>query len=146
MSFNPHCLINIFLAALAMSLYIVGSYRFYKGKDKFILFLVTALFIDVVTAILASFKITPTVQLPEVAAVPWYSLLFKVHVILSMIGILGFILLIIYLIIKDPQRYSEKIKVWQFKLLLPVWVVGETIALSNALSKVIFRVRLFEFL
>lgn len=146
MSFNPYCLINIFLAALAMALYIVGSYRFYKDKDKFILFLVIALIIDVATAILASLKITPTVQLPGVSTVPWYSLLFKVHVLLSMIGILGFIFLIIYLIIKNPQKYSEKIKVWQFKWLLPIWVVGETIALSNAISKVIFRVRLFELL
>ena len=83
--------------------------------------------------------------MPEVAAVPWYSLLFKIHVILSMIGILGFIFLIIYLI-KNRQEYSDNIKVWQFKFLLPIWVVGETIALSNALSKVFFKIRLFELL
>lgn len=146
MDFNPLCLINIFLAFFALSLYIFGSYRFYKGKSHFLLFLVIALTIDIATAVLASFKITPTVQIPNVAPVPWYSLLFKVHVLLSMIGIIGFIVLIIYLMVKKSENYSDWIRTWQFKYLLPIWVIGEVIALSNALSKVFFRIRLFEFL
>ena len=144
MSFNPACLINIFLAFLALFLYILGSYRFYKGKPGFLLLLGLAIGIDIVTALLASLKITPTTQIAGVAVVPWYSLLFTVHVVLSMIGFTGFIIVFLYLLIRKKRQYSEKIRKWQFKLLLPIWVTGESIALLNALSKVFFNFILFE--
>ena len=79
MDFNPACLINVLLALLALYLYYLGSYRFFKNRQGFIFFLGLAIAIDILTALLASLKITPTVQLPGVLAVPWYSLLFKVH-------------------------------------------------------------------
>ena len=146
MQFNPACLINVLLAFLALFFYIIGSQRFYKNKSAYILFLGWAIGIDILTAILASLKITPTTQFVESASVPWYSLLFKVHVILSMIGFLGFIILFIYLLIRKKKQYSENIRKWQFKFLLPVWVIGESIALTNAIAKICFQVRIFDML
>ena len=142
----PACLINVGLAVLALILYVLGSYRLYRGKPGFIIILGSAIVIDIATAILASFKITPTMSLPGVATIPWYSWLFRTHVMLSTIGFAGFIALFIYLLVRAPQNYSPWIRRWQFQLLLPVWVIGEGIALSNALTKILFRLRLFELL
>lgn len=144
MQFNPACLINIFLAFFALFLYIIGSYRFYKNKSAYVLFLGLAIAIDILTAILASLKITPTSQYFESAAVPWYSLLFKVHVTLSMIGFVGFIALFIYLILSKKKSYREGVRIWQFRFLLPIWIIGESIALINAISKMFFQVRIFD--
>ena len=144
MQFNAACLINIFLAFLALYFYIIGSHRFYKNKSSFIFLFGLAIGIDILTAVLASFKITPTTQVFESAPVPWYSLLFKIHVIFSMIGFLGFIILFIYLLLKQRKAYSEKIRKWQFTFLLPVWIIGESIALTNAISKLFFQVRIFD--
>lgn len=146
MEFNPACLINIFLAFLALALYIIGSYRFYKNQKAYLLYLGLAILIDVVTAVLASLRITPTSTYFQTAAVPWYSLLFKVHVTLSMIGFLGFVILFIYLLAIKNRVYSDFIRKWQFRILLPLWVVGECIALTNAISKIIFQIRIFDLL
>lgn len=138
------CFINIGLAFLALVLYIAGSYSLYKDKKGYILLLGLAIGIDIATAILASFKITPTTTIPGVDAIPWYSWLFRLHVTFSTIGFAGFIILFLYLVIRDSRKYSKWILQWQFKLLLPIWLIGEGIALSNALTKICFRLRLFE--
>jgi hypothetical protein len=146
MDFNPACLINIFLAFFALALYIHGSYRFYKNKKGYLLILGLAIVIDAVTAILASLRITPTSHYFESASVPWYSLLFNVHVTLSMIGFTCFILLFLYLVFSKRKSYTDRIRKWQFHLVLPIWVIGESIALSNAIAKLFFRVRIFDLL
>ena len=140
----PACMINIALAIIALILYIIGSYRFYKDKPKFIAILGLAIAIDIATAILASFKITPTMALPGVTSIPWHSWLFRTHVILSTIGFLGFIILFIYLLIRKRKEYSPWVCRWQFLVLLPIWIIGESIALTNALTKICLRLRLFE--
>jgi hypothetical protein len=144
MNFQPACLINLFLAFFALFLYILGSYKFYKGQPKYLLYFGLAISIDVATAVLASFKITPTYQLAGDLAVPWYSVLFHVHIVLSTIGILGFMLLFIYLLIRQSKPIAKRLRIGQFKVLLPIWVIGEGIALSNSLSKLIFQTRLFD--
>lgn len=144
MSFNPTCLINVLLAFVAIVLYFVGSYRFYNNSRGFKIIIGTALLIDIMTATLASLKITPTTQIPGTEAIPWDSILFKAHVILSMIGIVGFLVLFLYLLICKPSAYKAWIRKGQFMVLLPVWVVGEFIALSNAICKICLRVRLFD--
>lgn len=144
MHFNPLCLINIFLAAAALLLYAIGSYKFFRDQKNYLFYLGSALAIDILTATLASLRITPTTNLPVAAAVPWYSLLFKVHVILSMIGFVGFIALFLYLLISKPDKYKHWIRKWQFRILLPVWIIGEGIAICNSLAKMIWGTRLFE--
>lgn len=146
MDFNPACLINIFLAFLALALYLHGSYRFYKDKKGYLLLLGLAIIIDAVTATLASLRITPTSHYFESAAVPWYSMLFNIHVTLSMFGFTGFIILFLYLLFTRRNKYSYWIRKWQFHLLLPIWVIGEVIALSNAIAKLFFKVRIFDLL
>jgi hypothetical protein len=142
----PACLINVALAILALILYVIGSYRFYRAKPGFTIILGSAIVIDIATAILASFKITPTMALPGVATIPWYSWLFRIHVVLSTIGFVGFIALFIYLLVRNKQKYSPWIRRWQFQLLLPIWVIGEGIALTNAITKIFLHLRLFELL
>jgi hypothetical protein len=142
----PECLINVALAILALILYVIGSYRLYRDKTGFTVILGAAIVIDIATAILASFKITPTMALPGVATIPWYSWLFRIHVVLSTIGFVGFIAVFLYLLIRNQEKYSPWIRRWQFQLLLPIWVIGEGIALTNALTKIFLRLRLFELL
>jgi len=144
MDVNPLCLINVFLAILALGLYIVGSYKLYRYRNKYLLYLGLAIGIDILTATLASLRITPTVQLESMVTVPWHSILFKVHVIFSMIGFCGFILLFLYLLFQKSTRYSVQIRKWQFLGLLPVWIIGEGIALTNSLMKILTGTRLFD--
>lgn len=146
MGFNPACLINVFLAFLALYFYIIGSYRFFKMKQGFLFFLGLAITIDLLTALFASLKITPTTQIPGVESIPWYSLLFNIHVILSMIGFTGFILIFVYALFRNRKLISERLRKWQFQFLLPIWIIGESIALINALSKILLKVRIFELL
>jgi hypothetical protein len=144
MHFNPLCLINIFLASGALLLYAIASYKFFRNQKYFLYYLGSAIAIDIITATLASLRITPTTNLPAAAAVPWYSLLFKVHVILSMIGFVGFIVLFLYLLFSKPDKYKQWIRKWQFRMLLPVWIIGEGIALCNSIAKMIWGTRLFD--
>ncbi|MEE4256419.1 MAG: hypothetical protein V2I47_05235 [Bacteroidales bacterium] len=144
MDVSPLCLINVFLAILALGLYIVGSHKLYRYRSKYLLYLGLAIGIDILTASLASLRITPTVQLESMVTVPWHSILFKVHVIFSMIGFCGFILLFLYLLFQKSTKYSVQIRKWQFLGLLPVWIIGESIALTNSLMKIFFGMRLFD--
>ncbi len=146
MEFDPYCLINICLAIIALAFYITGSYRLYRLRSKFLLYLGIALAIDILTATLASLEITPTAQIEGSQEVPWDSVLFMVHVILSMIGITGFVFLFAYLAIVKSSRYSSFIIKWQFLALLPIWITGETIALINAIGKVCCGIRIFDML
>lgn len=141
---SPLCLINVFLAILALGFYIIGSKRLYSYRNGYLLFLGLAIGIDMLTATLASLRITPTVQLDRMVTVPWDSILFKVHVIFSMVGFGGFILLFLYLIFRKPSKYSALIRKWQFLGLLPVWIIGEGIALTNSLMKILSGTRLFD--
>lgn len=143
MEFNPKCLINIILAFLALILYIIASYRFYTNNNAYKTLLGLAILVDVFTATLASLKITPTTQIPDMVAVPWDSFLFQLHVVFSMLGFTGFIALFIYLLVCKSYNYKKWIRKWQFLILLPIWTIGETIALSNALSKICSGIRLF---
>lgn len=141
---TPLCLINVFLAILALGFYIGGSYKFYYYKDGFLLLFGIAIAIDILTATLASLGITPTTQLESMVVVPWHSILFKVHVIFSMIGFCGFILLFLYLLFRKPSKYAVQVRKWQFIALLPIWIIGESIALTNSLMKIFFETRLFD--
>ncbi len=143
MDFNPACLSNIFLALLALVLYAIGSYRFYRNRRGFTLILGLAIGIDILTAVLASLRVTPTAQLEGMERIPWGSPLFMVHIVLATAGFVGFILLFLYLLFRNRNKYSSWIRVMQFKVLLPVWLIGEGLALANAAMKLFFGLRLF---
>jgi len=143
---SPLCLINVLLAILALGFYIIGSKRLYQYRKGYLLFLGLAIGIDIFTAIVASLGITPTASLENMVRIPWHSLLFKVHVIFSMVGFCGFILLFLYLLFRKSSNYSFHIRKWQYLGLLPIWVIGESIALTNSLMKIFFGMRLFDML
>ena len=82
-------LINIILAIATFYFYIVASGRFYRRQEPFFGYLGAAVILDIVTAFLASLKITPTTVVgPHV--VPWRSFLFLFHISTSTLGMFGF--------------------------------------------------------
>ena len=142
---DPPVLINIGLAIFALGLYAVGSYRFYKGRSPFLSFLVAAVLVDGMTALLASFGITPTTKLPYSDFVPWRSDLFLTHIFLASIGFFGFIAVVVILFARGTERPYPRLRVFQYWVLLPIWLVGEGIALANALIKALYRTRLYDY-
>jgi len=146
MPLNLACLINIFLAVTALTLYYIGSRRFYLDCHPFLRILWLAILIDGLTAVLASFGVTPTTQLPYSDFVPWRSKLFVTHVILATIGFFGFITVVIILMTKGTHRPYPRLRRFQYRILLPIWLVGEGIALMNSLFKVLFRLRIYDYL
>ena len=146
MSIHPPVFINIALAFVALGLYAVGSHRFYHARQPFLVFLVSAVLIDALTAVLASFGITPTTQLPYSDFVPWRSKLFLTHIFLASIGFFGFIAVTATLIIRGTHHAYPRLRVFQYRILLPVWFLGEGIALTNSLFKVLFGFRLYDHL
>jgi hypothetical protein len=131
---------------LALSLYAVGSRRFYLNRHPFLIFLILAILIDGLTAVLASFGVTPTTQLPYSDFVPWKSKLFLTHIILASIGFFGFILVVVILLKRGTRCPFLRMRNLQYKLLLPIWLVGEGIALANSLVKVLFQIRIYDYI
>ena len=146
MSIHPHVLINLVLAVLTLVLYVVGSRRFRLDRQPFLIFLVAAVLLDIATAILASFGITPTTQLPFSDPVPWKSKLFLTHIILSNIGFFGFIAVTVTLLVRGTRRQYTRLRLFQYRLLLPVWLAGQGIALANTFAKALFQYRLYDHL
>ena len=145
MTIDPANFINILLAFAALSLYAVGSRRFYLNRKPFLIFLVLAILIDAATALLASFGITPTTKLPYSDFVPWRSDLFLTHIFLASIGFFGFIAVVVILFARGTERPYPRLRVFQYWVLLPIWLVGEGIALANALIKALYRTRLYDY-
>ena len=114
MAIHPPVLINIALAFGALGLYIVGSRRFYQGRHPFLVFLLTAVLVDAVTAILASFGITPTTEIPGSDFVPWGSMLFLTHMVLASIGFFGFIAVMVTLIFKGQSTATLQVNLTLF--------------------------------
>ncbi len=146
MSLDPANLINIALAFAALSFYAIGSVRFHRDRQPFLRFLGLAILIDAVTAVLASFGITPTTRLPYSDFIPWSSKLFLTHIVLASVGFFGFIFVTLTLLFKGTHRPYPRLRPFQFRVLLPIWLVGEGIALANSLIKVTFRIRVYDYL
>jgi len=138
-------LINIILALATFGLYVLGSGRFYRRREPFLGYLGAAVIFDVATAFLASFKITPTTTLAGAHAVPWRSALFLLHISTATLGMFGFIAVFLILIIKGKDLPYPRLRKFQFRVLLPVWAVGEVIALANSILKIILKIRIYDY-
>jgi len=138
-------LINIILAIVTFYLYVVASRRFYRRQEPFLGILAAAVVFDVAGALLASFKLTPTTTLPGVQGPPWRSVLFLTHISASTLGMFGFIFLLIFLLVKGTDRPYPRLRKFQYRILLPAWAVGEVIALTNAVMKIILKVRVYDY-
>jgi len=137
-------LINIVLALATFYLYVLGSGRFYRRREPFLGYLGAAVVLDVATAFLASFKITPTTTLAGPHVVPWRSALFLLHISTATLGMFGFIAVFLVLVIKGKNRPYPRLRAFQYRVLLPAWVVGEIIALANSILKIILKVRIYD--
>ena len=146
MNIQYACFINIILAGLALYYYYKGSREFYLHQPHFLRYLAIAIILDAITAILGSFGITPTTQIPGSDYVPWQSVLFIAHVILATVGFFGFIILVIVILVKGKDLPYPRLRNFQYKILLPMWIIGEIIALINSLGKIVLGIRLYDYI
>jgi hypothetical protein len=138
-------LINIILALATLYLYLLGSGRFYRRQEPFLGYLGAAVILDIATAFLASFKLTPTTALAGPHVVPWRSVLFLVHMASATLGMFGFIAVFLILLIKGKDRPYDRLRRFQFRVLLPAWMLGEVIALTNSILKIILKIRIYDY-
>jgi hypothetical protein len=138
-------LINIVLALATLVLYLLGSGRFYRREEPFLGYLGAAVILDIATAFLASFKLTPTTALAGPHVVPWRSVLFLAHMASATLGMFGFIAVFLVLLIKGKDHPYDGLRKFQFRVLLPAWMLGEVIALTNSILKIILKVRIYDY-
>ncbi len=145
MSVPAAVLINIVLALITLYSYVVSSRRIYRNRKPFLALLGIAVVLDIATAFLASFKLTPTTHLPGSTAVPWGSALFLLHITSATLGMFGFIAVYMIFLVKGPERPFPFLRKFQYRVLLPAWIVGETIALTNSILKMVLNVRIYDY-
>ena len=138
-------LINILLAIATLYFYVLASRRFYRREEPFLGYLGVAVVLDIATALLASFKLTPTTALPGPHHVPWGSVLFLSHMLTATLGMFGFIFVFLVLVIKGKDRPYKKLRVFQYRVLLPAWAIGEVIALTNSILKIVLKIRIYDY-
>jgi hypothetical protein len=138
-------LINIVLAIATFYFYVLAGRRFYRHKEPFLAYLGIAVVLDIATAILASFRLTPTTALPGAHRAPWGSVLFLTHMTTATLGMFGYIFVFLFLLIKGKDRPYPKLRPFQYRVLLPAWAIGETIALTNSILKVILKIRIYDY-
>jgi hypothetical protein len=138
-------LINIILAVATFCLYVLASGRFYRGKTPFFGYLGAAVVLDVATAFLASFRVTPTAVVGAPHLVPWRSVLFLLHITSATLGMFGFIAVFLALLIKGRDLPYPRLRKFQYRVLLPAWVIGEVVALANSILKIILKVRIYDY-
>jgi len=137
--------INIAMAIATFYFYVLAGRRFYRHKEPFLGYLGFAVVLDVATAFLASFSVTPTTNLPGVHRAPWGSILFLTHMTAATLGMFGYIFVFVLLLIKGKDRPYPKLRVFQYRVLLPAWAIGETIALTNSIAKAIIKIRIYDY-
>lgn len=132
------------LQIIAFFPYIIGSRRFYKKKEKFMLFFLAGIILDIIMAL------TPfLVELPRMSAeqsAPWSSYLFIFHITTAGIGMFGFIFMFIFLLVKGVKHEYIFLRKFQYYILLRLWIVGVGLALVNFFIKVVFNIRIYDYL
>jgi hypothetical protein len=137
-------LINIVLAIAALVLYVVASRRFYRKREPFLGVLALAVVLDVGTALLASFKLTPTTTLAGPHRVPWTSVLFITHMTAATLGMFGFIIMLVVLLIRGTGHPYTWLRKFQYRVMLPAWILGTAIALTNSVLKIVLKTRIYD--
>jgi hypothetical protein len=138
-------LINIVMAVATFYFYFLASRRFYRRAEPFLEYLGIAVVLDIATALLASFRLTPTTNLPGSHGAPWHSLLFLLHMSSATLGMFGFIIVFLVLVIKGTDRPYDKLRKFQYRVLLPAWALGEVIALTNSILKIVLKIRIYDY-
>jgi hypothetical protein len=138
-------LINIVMAAATLYFYVLASRRFYRREEPFLGYLGIAVVLDIATALLASFRLTPTTTLPGSHGAPWRSILFLLHMSSATLGMFGFIFVFLVLVVKGKDRPYDKLRTFQYRVLLPAWALGEVIALTNSILKMVLKIRIYDY-
>jgi len=138
-------LINIVMAVTTLYFYVLASRRFYRREEPFLGYLGIAVVLDIATALLASFRLTPTTTLPGSHGAPWRSILFLFHMSSATLGMFGFIFVFLVLVIKGKDRPYDKLRTFQYRVLLPAWALGEVIALTNSILKIVLKIRIYDY-
>ncbi len=137
-------LINIVLAIAALVCYVVASRRFYRKQEPFIGVLALAVVLDVATALLASFKLTPTTALAGPHRVPWTSVLFITHMTLATFAMFAFIIMLVLLLVRGTGHPYVGLRKFQYRIMLPAWILGTCIALTNSILKIVLKIRIYD--
>jgi hypothetical protein len=138
-------LINIVMAVTTLYFYVLASRRFYRREEPFLGYLGAAVVFDIATALLASFRLTPTTTLPGSHGAPWRSILFLFHMSSATLGMFGFIFVFLVLVVKGKDRPYDKLRTFQYRVLLPAWALGEVIALTNSILKMVLKIRIYDY-
>ena len=138
-------LINVVMAVATFYFYVLASRRFYRREEPFLGYLGIAVVLDIATALLASFRLTPTTTLPGTHGAPWHSILFLLHMSSATLGMFGFIFVFLALVIKGKDRPYDKLRKFQYRVLLPAWALGEVIALTNSVLKMVLKIRIYDY-
>ncbi len=138
-------LINIVMAVATLYFYVLASRRFYRREEPFLGYLGIAVVLDIATALLASFRLTPTTTLPGSHGAPWRSILFLLHMSSATLGMFGFIFVYLVLVIKGKDRPYDRLRTFQYRVLLPAWALGEVIALTNSILKMVLKIRIYDY-
>lgn len=134
----------ILMQIIAFIPYIIGSRKFYLRKKNFMIWIAIGLILDFIMAISPVIFKLPRMDSSQGA--PWTSFLFITHITTSGIGMFGFFIMFFYLIFKGTNYDYERLRKFQYHLLLKLWIVGVGIALINFLVKVLFNLRIYDFI
>jgi hypothetical protein len=134
----------ILLQIAAFPLYIIGSRRFYQRKDNFMLLLLFAIALDIVMTLIPFLVELPRMS-PEQSA-PWTSFLFITHIASAGFAMFYFIWMLVFIAIKGPSYNYSFLRAFQYKVILKLWILGVSIALLNFVVKVIFNIRIYDYL
>jgi len=133
----------ISLQILAFFPYIIGSRRFYQGKNGFMWLLSIGVLLDIIMTITPFVVELPRMSLEQTA--PWTSFLFIVHIASAGFAMFYFIWMLIFINVKGPSYNYNILRVFQYKVVLKLWILGVSIALLNFLIKVIFQIRIYDY-
>jgi|AntRauTorckE6833_2_1112554.scaffolds.fasta_scaffold09062_5 hypothetical protein len=132
------------LQIIAFIPYIIGSYRFYKRRNNFMIFLTIGIILDIIMTFAPFIYSFPRME--ESQGAPWSSPLFLVHILTAGTGMFGFIIMYIYLIFKGINHKYSWLRNFQYFILLRLWIFGVGIALINFLVKAAFNVRIYDYM
>lgn len=130
-----------FLSVVAFIFYYLGSRGFFCGESGCLRWLAIGVGADSLMAVGASLKIMPVLLPGE--AIPYHSALFMVHMITAGLGMVGFIIILSYVLLRGRRRQYPFAKVVTYRILFPMWALGALIGFANFLAKYLLQVNLY---
>lgn len=134
----------ITMQIIAFIPYIIGSLKFYRYKNKFMGWIAVGISLDIMMALTPFIFTLPRME--DSQGAPWSSPLFIIHISSAGIGMIGFICMFSYLLIKGTKKPYVRLRKFQYKVLLRLWIFGVGIALINFLIKIMFNIRIYDYI